>query len=233
MAAPADHIIGHTTTSIARLAASRELLGVEGDSLDGQSHEDMRFSLAGVSLLNLQGPIPELSEESPDWLQTYQRAAARMGVAPDDGVRRRGPQIAAPLSNSGGHRRQRPSPYSKHVKASSWDDKKRALQRLEPAFPAVAFDQVYGEGAGDEHSDDYAQALMSLTEQGYKANSAEHGAKQTSKGAGQSGKVNQLSSKFPVKGADTKKPGGGGGGGGGGNGKKYVSSGAGYVSFRM
>jgi len=223
-------VVGHTRTSIARLAASRDIF-VADESNDGRSIEDMRFSLAGVSLLNLQGPIPELSEESPGWLETYQRAADRMGVSADEGVRRRGPQIAS-ASVSSGPRRPKPSPYSKHAVSASWDDGNRRPRLLEPAFPAVGFDQVYGKSA--QADDDYAHALMSLTELGYNADAtALLGGSSSGKGGrvSQNNNSKQLTSKFPLKGGDNANLSGGGRGGGGRSkdGRKYVSSGAGFL----
>ena len=201
-------ILGQTTTSMARLAASHEVNIGKDDDLNGYiqaagAHDasNLRVSMASMSLENLQGPIPELSNNTPDWLEVYQAAAVGHGAGapPMFNAFRQG-SVAA--SSSG--KRPRPSPYAQ---ASRTFDA-RGTAQLSPALPAVAFNSVYGPDGVLQQAvkDDYAAALLSLTQHGYSPTPAKlPGAV----GGGGQQAQQQLQSKFSVKGADTRGSGGG------------------------
>jgi len=255
VAAPGSNFVGQTTTSMARLAASREVMGVWGDEGvpfgAGQDPSDMRLNImTGLSLENIQGPIPELAGDTPAWLEVYANAAARQG---NDSIRRRGPQLdtipgrrSRDESSEEGPR-GKPSPYAQPMRLPD------APRRLAPAFPAVggggaSFDDVYrADAAHGGVVDDYAAALASLTSLGYEAGPDDleradqvllaqqgggggvgtgGGAGGGSGGAGggsSSAAKGVLTSKFPTK-----------GGGGGvvrprGGGPQFVSGGCGFM----
>jgi len=217
-------ILGQTTTSMARLAASHEVnIGMDDDldrfreKMGAHDASNLRVSMASMSLENLQGPIPELSNNTPDWLEVYQAAAVGpgAGMAPMFSASRQGPGAA---SSSG--KRPRPSPYSQAPR--TFDT--RGTTQLSPALPAVAFNAVYGPDGVLQQAvkDDYAAALLSLTQHGYSPTPAKlNGAV----GGQQQQQQQQLQSKFPVKGAETR---------GGGrqvalSGQKLVSTGGGFM----
>ena len=140
--APAN-VVGQTITTYSRLAAARELNQVWGESAGtvGRSPADMALSMiGGLSLANMQGPIPEISDVTPEWLAVYEAAAAHpVAAAGSNGssTTTKRAQVSAATSV----RRLRPSPYSAQLRA--FDDGSRAAN-LAPAFPAVSFDAVYG-----------------------------------------------------------------------------------------
>lgn len=175
----------HTTTSIARMAASRELMGIFDDQehkkkeYQGKNAAEVRFNLSGVALENIQGPIPELLNETPwyvsEWQEFYDAAARSSTIKPS----------FAPKGN----RRIRPSPYSRKLVALDNNSSKRPAPTM-----AVAFDKVYGKSTTQ---DDFAAALLSLTNLGQEE---ENSTQEQSKIVQSPAREPILSSMFPVKG---------------------------------
>jgi hypothetical protein len=225
---------------MARLAASHELGTVWRDELGGLARavgvnaaSDLRLGMASMSLENLQGPIPELSNATPDWLEVYQAAAVGTAFGPSLGGSAAF-QGSAAFSTGGV---KRPSPYSRAVR--TFDARSGSGARLSLALPAVAFAAVYGPNV----TDDYAAALMSLTEHGYAPTPAERaaagggGQRHAAAGDRRLGPPDaarqQLRSKFPVKGTHGANDGGSSSSGGTARlvlpGPKLVSTGGGFM----
>jgi hypothetical protein len=142
----------HTTTSIARLAASREVLGIYDKELRTNEDDpgDLRFGMSGVTLENLQGPIPELSFETPDWLEVYR--AVKIAPPPS--------RKATERDLRAEKRAPRHSPYAQRLD-------NRVDSRANSASPpraAVAFNEVYGRK--NSADGEFAAALLSLTSHG-------------------------------------------------------------------
>mmetsp|Transcript_53465 Transcript_53465/g.68608 ORF Transcript_53465/g.68608 Transcript_53465/m.68608 type:complete len:484 (+) Transcript_53465:94-1545(+) len=220
---PTKMIIGQTTTSIARLAASREVV----DDAPPRSFREVNMG-GGYSLENIQGPIPELSEDTPDWMEVYgQVAAASNALAAKGGSRRPRPALGNTIPSSSSRGGQfKHSPYTQKMLIP--DSSQRKSQQ--PAFPAVSFNKVYGRTTDEEDpNQDYIGALKSLTDSGSpvkKRSGDPHQLSETNERdlnfhSGENGL--KLTSKFRTKGSKTnsRKP--------VGSDQKFVSGGQGFM----
>lgn len=167
-----DH---HTTTSLARLAASRAVDVTAGGAHTGPRAGDSR-------------PLPELSLEAPEWLQVYQSVRV---ASPS---RERNTSLpSAPMLLE--RRAPRPSPYAQDLGFTDGFPLSSSPRRVPQK--AIPFEGVYGQ-KGDSHGE-FAAALLSLTSLG-QARGTRNSAAPSSAPA-----FAPIRSKFPIKDGPTER----------------------------